>query len=495
MNRHAPLLLPSLLLALAPAARTEIPFEELGQAFLEEHCPDAASAADCKLDELVAASHATLRLGALELAFPLEYLGDQRRMEAPLLANAALDLQLEWLRRYAREPGTVETATASAEVLRAWIQGWSKSDLGGVAKGDGGDLLTLLHADDQVRKAAEDLAPVLLESGSMVWTPQYTERVRLLLVPTRREFMELVGYTGLVSPDRRDELWQDGVAEWTQFWVDKTLVLALEYAPWAPDPKFKTGLPMDKFDKDGLRQHFVQQAAGALLFTTLNRVDMVLFEKGLAVLLTIAVCGEANTIDGEGSISSTGGSTAPYERFVPGGVSSGGTLPAISAAPLDTLMQSRWREDGGEAVYLEALRDGQKAGAKKAKKDRDNPLAKNETAHFELRSESGKKVVATAPFLGAPAKEKPYPEEDYLNDLREFYRSYQASFLNWLRREGVPGDPEASEQKYRALLTQVALPGNQSIDEAVAEVYGEPLTTADASAGIEWRFLAWLAEQ
>ena len=479
---------------LALPGADEIPFRELGAAFLENHCPKDANAVTCPLENVIAEKFAVVRLGAFELAFPLDFFGDQRRLEVQQLSSAALELQDRWVERFGRDPATLAAVRAEIAPLRAWVDSWTKNDLGELARGPGGNLLDLLEADEAVREASRRFEPMLFAADKMFLAPQYTERLRLLMCPTRREFMELVGYIGLALPARQKDLWHGGIGDWTQFWVDKTVVVALQYAPWGDDPQFNTGLPMNKFDKDGLRQHFVQQAAGALLFTSLNRTDMTLFEKGLAVNLTIELCGRANTVDGEGAISSTGATTAPYERFVPGGNSAGGMLPAIPAGAFDAIVENHWRKGKGVDQFVEPLRDGQKAGSKRAQKDRQNPLWKDETAHFELQSADGKKLLISAPLLGRPSKEKPYPEEEFMNDLREFYRSYQSCFLGWLEREGK-GEAEASALAFKQLLAKVAAPEGQTVDDAVAQVYGVPLASAEPGDALEWRFLAWLAEQ
>jgi hypothetical protein len=482
------------LAAQPPLAAGEIAFRELGAAFVETHCPKDANALSCPLESVIAEHFVVVRLGAFELAFPLDFLGGQRRLEVQQLASAALDLQERWVQRFGREPATLAAVQAEIATLRPWVDSWTKNDLGGLARGPAGDLLDLLEADPAVREASGRFAPMLLAADKMYLAPQYTPCLRLLMCPTRREFMEMVGYIGLSLPARQKDLWNAGIDEWTQFWVDKTVVVALEYAAWGDDPQFNTGLAMNKFDKDGLRQHFVQQAAGALLFTSLNRIDMTLFEKGLAVNLTIELCGRANTIDGEGSISSTGATTAPYERFVPGGNAAGGSLPAISASAFDMIVENHWRKGKGADLFVEPLRDGQKAGSKRAQKDRQNPLWKDETAHFELHSDDGKKLLVSAPFLGQPSRDKPYVDKDFLNDMREFYRSYQSCFLAWLERDGKP-EAEASALAFRELLARVAAPGGQTVDAAVEQVYGVPLSSAEPGEALEWRFLAWLAEQ
>ena len=263
-------------------------------------------------------------------------------------------------------------------------------------------------------------------------------------------------------------------------------------APWSPDPKYKTGEPMDAFDDDGLRQQVVLQAAQALVFTCINRTDLALLEKGLAVKLTIAVCGRANTIDGEGAITSSGATTAPYSRFVPGGNPAGGHLPPAPAAPLNSMLENHWRKGNGEDFFVAPLRKGQKAGSKRAAKNKDHPLRKDKTAHFELEA-SGKKHLVTAPFLGELAKQQQYPPPDFLNDYREFNRSYQTCFLHWLSQHGSKESAEQSEEMFRELVLRMGSRETLVLDAVAEQVYGVPLSGTDPSTeSLEWRFLAWL---
>ena len=482
--------------ALSAPEDPEIPFEALGKAFLERHCPEDASARACALDDVLAASYVHLRGGAFDMFFPAAFFGDSRKGEIQDSALALLELQDLWVERHCRDEATATRARAELATLAAWVDVWNKSALGKVARADlskTSDLYDLLGADDEVRAVAESLAPRLFDAETMALVPQFTERLRVVFSPTRRDFMEFVGYSGLSSPELRKLLWNPGVDQWTQYWADSTMIAALQYAPWHEDPKFKDGLSLNKFDKQGLRQHVTQQGATCLVATSLNRTDLPVIEKGLAVELTVAICGKANTIDGEGAISSTGASTAPYSRFVPGGNPNGGWLPPIPAAPFNSVLESRWRRGGGDGFYATPLREGQKLGAKRAKKERESDLAKNPLPHFELQDGSGKKLVVTAPFLGSLAEANPYPEGGFLNDYREFYRSYQACFLAWLREHGAEGDQALT--RFNEFLALLCGDPQKSMEDAAAEVYGEPLTTADGSAGLEWRFLTWLADQ
>ena len=84
----------------------------------------------------------------------------------------------------------------------------------------------------------------------------------------------------------------------------------------------------------------------------------------------------------------------------------------------------------------------------------------------------------------------------YLNDYREFFRSYQVCFLDWLEKSGSEGDTEeAANQKFISLLSKLSLERTVTLDEAIVAIYGEPLTSLDGTEGLEWRFLRWLKEQ
>jgi hypothetical protein len=476
-----------------PGAAEKITFEELGQAYLESHCPQADGAAMCELDIVVAASYASARLGAFELSMPIAILGDRKRgMEVKELARGLVDLQRVWVERYCSDDDARSELLSDLETIGGWIDGWEKGDVSALAKGEGCNLYEALGADPALVEASDRLAAGMMSSAQVGIAPKHTKVLRILACPTRRDFMEAVGYAGLLQPERRKELWHDGVDQWTQFWIDRTLVAALEYAPWSQDPQYQTGNAMDAHDEDGLLQQVVLQAAQALVFTCMNRGDLPLLEKGLALELAIAVCGRANTIDGEGAITTSGATTSPYSRFVPGGNPAGGNLPPAPAAPLNAMLENHWRKGNGEDHFVAPLRKGQKDGSKRAAKDKDNPLRKDKTAHFQLEA-SGKKYVVTAPFLGALASQQQYPPPEFLNDYREFFRSYQSCFLYWLAENGSTESADASAKLFRELLVRMGSSESLVLDDVVEEVYGVPLSSQDpADESLEWRFLAWL---
>lgn len=479
----------------AHASTRDIPFEELAASYIEAHCPDGNT---CSFEEVLAASYATIRLGAFEIAVPAEFLKErQRSSEVPEMAIGVLQVQQLWVETLCDNLDVVEEVRADVATLTAWFEGWKYGDYSRVAKQDDKELTAALGASPEVKAAVARLAETIMSRDKVGVAPQYTDVIRMLMCPTRRDFMEFIGFSGKVDADSKTRNWIQGVDDFTQIWMKRNLVLSMQYAPWGgTDPNYHTGMSMDKTGKNGLLQHIVQQATRALVFTSFNRNDLALLEKGLAVHFTIAICGIANTIDGDGSISDSGATTAPYSRFVPGGNPNGGILPAIPAAMFSMTVENHWREGLGKDFFLKPLRKGQKAGYKRASKDKQEPLRKDKRPHFALEGDSGSKATITAPFLGELATERQYPDANFMNDYREFYRSYQACFLHWLEQNGDPESPEASKEKFRKLLVTMGTSSQLLIDTAVSDIYGAPISGGDDSVeNLEWRFLTWLEDQ
>ena len=155
---------------------------------------------------------------------------------------------------------------------------------------------------------------------------------------------------------------------------------------------------------------------------------------------------------------------------------------------------SRYRVDGGPDFFVKALQGGQKAGAKLASKNREDPLRKDKRVHFALHSfDPVGDTYVTAPFLGLPAEGKPLPPNDFLDDYEDFFRAYRAAFFDWLREHGA-GSKVDSEARFAELIAKhAARPVGTPMDAVVEEVYGVPLSapTPETDA-LEWRFLDWL---
>jgi len=479
----------------APAPATYLP--ALGREFVAEHCPEGIKPQACAFEAVLAESYAHARLGAFEVGYPARFLSEKKKAaDLQEIAGALLGLQRRWVEVMGADREGAPQVLADLAVLEAWVQSWDPAELGKLAGAVEKDLFVALAAGEGVETAAQRSREALQSRETLGMAPQHTDgAVALVLSPSRRDFMELVGYLGLADEEFQRINWNLGVEQWTQCWSGTKLLLCLEYAPWERfDPEFRQGISVRKWaPKTGLAQHVLQQAGEALLFRCFNQSELRLYERGLAINLVVDVLGEANALDGDGGISNSGAATAPYERFVPGGNSSGGTLPAVPAAPMDSVVDGPWRQGHGKDRFAAVLRAGQKEGAKAAAKDRSNPQSKDKLAHFLLKGQS--KYVVSAPFYGPHANAKPYPPIEFLNDYREFFRAYNACFLDWLRRRAA-GTAEGSARRFRELLRALSVPEETpAFHEAVERVYGVALSAENGETqSLEWRFLKWLAE-
>ncbi len=492
-------LIASCLLALAPAtdASQGIPFEKLDQDVREAFCPKEEG---CSLDELLQREFARLRLGAFDLVYPSALLSDRERVEQlGQVARGMLKLQGHlggWL---VADPEVLAGIAKDIDTMSAWIASWNLSGLARVAKEEDKDLLAALSAPPEVRDAAQRLQATMMDRAVLGVAPQFVDAVTILICPRRLEFGQLLGFLGASDPDWRAKHWVDGADQWTQYWNGPRLVLALEYAPFTgPDPQFRSSFAPKQLDPDGMLQHALNQAARALFFRLFNSSALDRLERSLSADLVIETVGRIAVLDGEGVIRSSGGQTAPYEQFVPGGSSSGGTLPPVSAAPLDHLVTSRWRSGKGQDWFVGVLREEQKVAAKTARKDRKNPKSKDNLAHFLLESDKNKDHwLVSAPFLGPHAIEQAYPPPEFLNDYREFFKSYQTAFYHWLRTTSVEDSPQASAAAFREFLVLLGIPGQTAgLDQLVEQAYQVPISARDGSSdSLEWRFLRWVSEQ
>ena len=500
------ILLPSiaalLLLALFPAPE-DPDFAALGKAYLEAH-GKAADATALPIEKIRSDWCVHLGLGAFDPAFPYAFLSEKKHFEQlRALSNSLLEMQKHWVAWTATDPKTIEAANADIQALQAWIKTWRPAALTNLAKAEDRDVYVLMGAKEAQIQARDRLRDLLCKPEALGVAPRDNEPVRILFAPTRREFVELIGYLGLADPEKQAEHWVPQSTDWTTFWIGWDIVIALEYPPWSYDPHFKQGLPMDKFSKTGLEEHAVLQAGNALQWLVYGEDGAPYIHQALAMNLAIAVCGELNALEGDGwGYGTTGGRTAPYERFVPGGISSGGMLPPIPAASQDTLKKGRWREGLGADYFAAPLRKGQKNGLKFLDKEGPEDLAKeireDKAAHFYLVApDESDKYVVSAPFFGPAAKQKPYPPTAVILDYREFFRAYKSGFTRWLQTESDPKDAKGCEARFRDLLRKMQGrdPASEPFEALVQEIYGVPLSAANGETDtLEWRYLKWLAK-
>ncbi|MFT5050784.1 MAG: hypothetical protein ACI8QZ_002187 [Chlamydiales bacterium] len=499
---HLSLLLATFALSALPAAAApvdgpDIDFAGLGEGYQKAHCPEGSSDG-CDLEDILAIDYVHIVVGAFEVHFPIASLKDKanaRNFQEVL--EALVDLQKAWIDLLAGDRESSTAAQADLELMRNWFGDWKTGALAKVSV-EKADLFEHLDASDDVRAAAERLQEYVHSEEELgLVIPDEDDFVQVLCCPKRLDFMQLVGFAGLKSETEKEQYWVDGVHEWTQMWVGWTFALALEYAPWGGfQPSFSQGLDMTKFEKTGLSEHVIQRCTMALFRYCRPGYDPGHLGTATALAMAIDICGQVKTIDGVGARGSSGATTQAYERFVPGGASSGGVLPMMPAAPFSAMVENHWRRGGGTDYFSAPLRKGQKQGAKRIKKDnKDHPLVRNKGAHFMLEGyKTAGRHVVSAPFLGETANDKDFPDSDFMIDYREFFRSYKTSFFRWLLLNGVEDSEEESLARYRQLLRRYGEVDDEvGLHEVVESVYSTPLSAVDGeSVSLEWRYLDWL---
>ncbi|MBK7877376.1 MAG: hypothetical protein IPJ77_16835 [Planctomycetes bacterium] len=478
----------------------EIPYARFGQTYLDAHGAKEAPAA-LPYDALLEKHYARGAFGLIDVAYPTAFLGDKTRIEElQRQCSALIQLQARWIELLAKDAPAAKSGVEAAGVLAKWVQGWKPGVVTKGALAEKHTLAELFGATDAERAAQERLATLLATPDVLGVAPREIKRLSIVLAPTRRDFVELLGYTGLVDTTQQKLLWTETASGWTSFWMGYHFVLALEYPSWGEDPEFRSGTPMTKFEPTGREEHTLQNAANALQWLCYGDDDATYLHQAVAMNLAIAIAGGINALEGDAVRGSTGAETKPYEKFVPGGNPKGGFLPPIPAAGGDMLKDGRWREGKGKDHFAGVLRKNQKEGWKQFSKDRpekpDPALARDQAAHFLLLSEDGaKKGVASAPFFGPAAFEKPYPAHEMLLDYKEFFRAYKCAFFDWLQRAGDKGGPDASKAKFGELLRRVGAKDKPAFEALVLELYGVPLSERNGEKdSLEWRFLAWLAK-
>jgi len=436
-------------------------------------------------------------LVGLDVRFPTRALRDGDDAELFRDAVAALvEVQEHWIawRHPQSSAGTEEDWKAIAK----WVKSWSRNKLAGVQGGR--SLFESLEASEAVLGSARKLA----ESARAEEASAGEERDpgRLLFAPDRKSYLELIALAGWLDQGARGNLWNDQVLGTTIQWIGWTQLVALEYALLPLDPKSPFGgVSLIAGDKTGLEQYAAERGAVLCLRREFHDQTVHFFEQSLAANLVIAATGKNNLRPGDWKLEkkTSGASTPAYERFVPGGNPSGGSLPPRPAGEGVTsgnaVEISLYRSTQGAEFFLGTLREGQKLGAKLASKDKKR--SSDKSAHFALHSFSKNEDCAvTAPFLGEQAEKKALPPDAFLDDYEDFFRAYRSGFLHWLQHHGA-GDEAASQAKFAELIVAHAKHNPlEPLDATFEQLYRQPISHEDGSIeSLEWRYLGWLSKK
>jgi hypothetical protein len=467
-----------------------------GRAFLATN--NSVSNTDGLVGLLESEHFAHVDLGSFQLYIPTAQL--QQIEQAELFqeyASIALELQGTW---HSWRSTNIDREDPAADwlALQKWVDSWKPKHL---IKLQGG-----AQAINSQIKGFDDLAEMQAVLADNTQTnPPMEEYLgtsnRIVLAPSRRDFIELLAVAGLLEEAQQEYAWDEANLTRTAAWVDWVEVLCLEEAGYPFDLANPFASQDMNRDEPNARTQFVADR----IVLQLMRKEFYpngthFFELSLGTNLVISALGHNNSKPGDWNVSykTAGGKTAAYERFVPGGNAAGGQLPprkAFGGAKTGSAAQvSRSRATGGAKFFQASLLKSQKEATKLAKKDKQNPLAKNKLAHFILHSfENNTDTFISAPFLGPLAEKKTLPADEYIDDYEDFFRAYRSGFFNWLI-SNTDKDTEKSQASFAQLIrNQSERELDVSFLAIIEEVYGMPISAVDDSEdSLEWRYLAWI---
>ncbi|MEO6708018.1 MAG: hypothetical protein ABI054_09175 [Planctomycetota bacterium] len=474
-----------------PEEKKLVDFPELAKAFVARHCDPKASA-PCKLEEVLARDYVRLPIGPFDLEIPNSMVSDKPGLENLRNIAVALSLAVNTWAEWQNAQSSFSPEMIGA--MPAWSAHWKPVNEATIKRAKSRDLTDVMPTTDAERALVKSIEEACDKADKFALIVPESRQLRLILAPTRLDFMQWNGYTGLFDEKLKGVNWFDDAAQWMQFWIGWDLVIALEYASWNGfDPSFKEAQPMKKVGPGVMAQHVVQQATYGLLRACRPTMPESRYESALAMVMTIEACEEVDTIEGAGGVTTSGAKTKPYSRFIPGGNSKGGTLPGRSSAGLSSIVESRWRKGHGKDGFVQVLKTGM-AEAVKAAKGTKGMEAIDPIATFVMHQEdnSGAHFVH-APFFGPHADEQEYPPGDYIVDFAEFFRAYKTGFFYWLEHEGI--DPKEPSKKWNELVRGLSTVDDKvSFDDLVLKTYGIPVSGKDGKEdSLEWRFLKSLA--
>jgi hypothetical protein len=457
-----------------------IQHEKVAHDFLTQHGLADKKPGEIDFETVLAQHYVHGRFGMFEVQFPVAGLekrgGDFRDCAAALLA--VQEKLLDWDKPSGRDQKALR---ADLKAVADWVKGWRPGALAKVHEVGGKDVTAALNAPDTVVAASQRLSQSMGKGEALGLSRESPLCLRMLLAPTRKEFVELAAFIGWSNPEFQATYWVDSVADWSTCWIQDLQVIALEYSTAGHQPDdYASGESMNERDPTVMQQQVVQFSVQRMFEQLFGEQVPSAFIGGLAMNLVIDQFGEINTrVDGDMRAR-----LAPRrEVFIPGGQSNGGFLPKNSA-------ETRWREDHGRDHFARMLHLAQKEG-----EGLDKTL-KNRVAGFGVRSDKGGSLAPVrAPFLGAAAAASQGPPDEFQGDFAEMLRGYKCGFIWWLQTKSM-GAEKGSKEKFAQLLEKLADP-KLEFEAAFTGVY-ENAPLSDVEAGkesLEGKFLVWLSHQ
>jgi hypothetical protein len=461
-----------------PGGSRGVPFEKAAKDFMASHGLADKKPEEVEVESVLQSQFLHGRFGAFEILFPASALEkrapDLKDCAAALLASQ--EKLLDWSKPLGKDQKALR---ADLKVVTDWVKSWRPAALASARDAGGKDVTAVLLAPEPVVAASGRLADVL-GKGAALGVARDPVAIRMILEPSRKDFVELACFVGATNEEDKATYWVDGIADWGSIWIQDVQVVALEYSVPNHQPgDYTSGMSMNEKDPTGMQQQVVQFSLLRYFHEVLGETTPVVFVGGLSMNLVIDQFGEISTrLDGD----LRGKTTAATEIFIAGAVGDG-VLAKNSA-------ETRWRENRGRDRFLHILHQAQKEG------DGLDKAAKNRAAVFGVRTDSGGDLSPLhAPFFLGEAEEVRAADAKYQGDTAELQRAYKCAFVSWLQTKAGAND-KTSKEKFAQLLAKIAEPeGN--FEAAFPAVY-ENAPLSDAEAGkdsLEGKFLLWLSKQ
>jgi len=229
-----------------------IPFSDFGKNLLLTRCK-TANVADVPIESMREKFCVHGALGYFDVAYPVWELGDKVHVDDfKAVATAIVQIQSHWIDWCSKGDAASTAAKTDAKTVIEWIKSWKPAALAKATTTPERDLYVLLGATDAQKDASKHLAACIGTPDVLGLAPREdVGPMHILFAPTRHDFIELLGYAGLLDPARQKEMWNRDATSWTTFWIGWNLVMALEYSPWEFDKDFKSCMPMNKFEPTG----------------------------------------------------------------------------------------------------------------------------------------------------------------------------------------------------------------------------------------------------
>lgn len=460
----------------------KIDFEKAAKHFATEHGLPADQPGKYAYADVLAQAFLHVRLGVFDVYFPRAAV-EKRGGELKTLTAALLTAQsglLDWVKPAGKDQKAQREDLA---LLQTWVKSWKEAAVAKTGSAKTVELADALAANDAQRAALERLAQTM-QRAEPFGAPRATPlSVRLVLLPSRTDFVEFLALLGWLEEKERANYWLDSAADWSQSFYGADQLIGLEYAlPNHMPGKYEEGMPMGEDSAGVIQQQVVQLALNSFFDALYETRVPAAFMQGLSMNLVIDLFGEINTrVDGDLRPRIT----EKRDIFIAGGNKDGGTLQKNSA-------ETRWRQERGKDHWIRLLRAAQRDGEEL---DRG---AKLRHASLAVRSDDGgKKAVVHAPFFGAAGAQASPPLAAFLGDFAEFLRAYKSAFIFWLQTK-ASGSEKVSREAFARVLVQLADPALQGDFSAVfaAQYDQKPLSGATADKeNLEGQFLMWLQRQ